>query len=613
MKPNNKNKYKKQTKDIKSKLKNVNDSYIHNGIFIFSQPLSISEFSKKTNIPAVQIIKYFFDRGQMLTQNHFLDEELIGELCLEFGLDFKKETTITYENLLENFNNNPDDDKDLMIRPPVVTIMGHVDHGKTTLLDKIRKSKVTEKEFGGITQQIGAYQIKTKNNDLITFLDTPGHEAFTQMRARGAKATDIVVLVVAGNDGVMLQTKEAIDHAKAANVPIIVFVNKMDLTNINSDLIMKDLSALDLVAEEWGGNTIFVKGSALNGSGIEELLEVILLLAQMQNLRANPNRFASGIVLEAHLDRNLGPVCSLLVQNGTLKIKDALVAGMTFGRIRNMKDDMNVNIKLATPSMPVIVHGLDFVPQAGDPFMVFEDDKLAREVALSRKTQNVLNERQKVQKLNLDNLSDKIASGSLKNIDIILKTDTQGSLEALKQSLSKIKIDDISIRIIRSSTGTISESDITLAVASNALVYGFNVRPNSIVRKLALDEGIEIHLHNVIYKVIEELEQAARGLLEPEYEEVVLGQTAVRQLFHFSKIGSIAGCMVIEGHINRQSKVKVLRDSIVIYDGVLSSLKHQKDDIKEARQGTECGLTIKNFNDLKIDDIIESYILKEIK
>ncbi|WP_338968859.1 translation initiation factor IF-2 [Spiroplasma endosymbiont of Lonchoptera lutea] len=606
------NQRKKQTTVIKNQLKTGSDSHLDNGIFIFSEPLSIIEFSKKTNIPVVKIIKYFFNKGQMLTQNHFLNEELIGELCLEFSLDFKKETVITHQNLLENLD-IIDDINDLKERPPVVTIMGHVDHGKTTLLDNIRKSKITEKEFGGITQHIGAYQIKTKDSKIITFLDTPGHEAFTQMRARGAKVTDIVVLVVASNDGVMPQTKEAIDHAKAANVPIIVFVNKMDLPSANVELIMKDLATLDLISEEWSGDTIFVKGSALTGAGIDELLDVILLLAEMQGLQANPNCFASGTVIEAHLDRNVGPVCTLLVQNGTLKIKDALVAGVSFGRVRDMKNDRNVAIKEAKPSTPIEIHGLDFVSKAGEPFMVFGDDKLAREVALSRKTQDEINERRKTKTLNLENLSDEIAAGNLKHIDIILKTDTQGSLEALKQSLSKIKIDDISIRIIRSSVGTISESDITLAVASKALVYGFNVRPNSVVRKLALDEGIEIHLHNVIYKVIEELQQAARGLLDPKFEEIVLGQAAVRQLFHYSKVGVIAGCMVIEGVISRQSKVKVLRDGIVIYDGDLSSLKHQKEDIKESRQGTECGLTIKNFNDIKENDVIESYLLKEIK
>lgn len=597
----------KQVKNISQQLKQQTAHVDEKGVFVFQEPLTIAQLANALNISIVDIIKYFMKHGKMYNQNQLLNEELMAEVCLEFGFDFKKTKNVTYENILETveFDDKPEN---LLPRPPVVTIMGHVDHGKTTLLDTIRNSNVTKQEHGGITQHIGAYQVKTKEGKKITFIDTPGHEAFTEMRARGSKITDIVILVVAADDGVMPQTKEAIDHAKAANVEIIVFVNKIDKPGINKDKVLSELSNFGLTSEEWGGDTIFVYGSALKHQGIDELLEAILLVADVKELKANPNRFANGTVIESHYDKNIGSVCTLLVQGGTLNVKDIIVAGAIKGKIKKMTSDLGKDVKQATPSAVIQVLGFESAPTPGELFMVFNDEKIAKKVASARQQDEQLKKQ-----ISLGNIAQEASSGELKQINIILKADTQGSLQALIQALTKIKVKDIQVKLIRAGVGGITESDVTLAVASNSVIYGFNVRPNHIVRDAAQDAKIEIRLHNVIYKLTEELENAAKGLLAPEYEEKVLGQARVVRLFHYSKVGTIAGCLVIDGMITRNSKVRILRNDIVIYSGEINSLKHEKEDLKSVKKGFECGITVKNYNDLKEDDIIEAYIIEEVK
>lgn len=606
-----KNQNSKDIKNINQQLKQHSAHVDDKGVFVFSEPLTIAELANALNISIVEVIKYFMKQGKLYNQNYLLNEELMAEICLEFGFDFKKTKSVTYENILETveFDDKPEE---MVTRPPVVTIMGHVDHGKTTLLDTIRNSKITNQEFGGITQHIGAYQVKTNEGKLITFIDTPGHEAFTEMRARGSKITDIVILVVAADDGVMPQTKEAIDHAKAANVEIIVFVNKMDKPDIKTDRILSELSAFGLTSEEWGGDTIFVYGSALKHQGIDELLEAISIVSEVKDLKANPNRFANGTVIEAHYDKNIGALATLLIQGGTLKVKDIIVAGAIRGRIKKMSNDLAQEVVEALPSDVVQVLGFESTPPPGEPFMVFNDEKLAKKISSARQIQNDYKAQQEKQ-INLGNIAQEASSGNLKQINIILKADTEGSLQALVQALNKINIQDIQIKLIRASVGGISESDVTLAVASNSVIYGFNVRPNNIVRDAAKDAGIEIRLHNIIYKLTEELENAAKGLLEPEYEEKVLGQARVIRTFHYSKVGTIAGCLVIDGVINRNNKARILRDDIVIYDGEINSLRHEKNDIKTAKKGFECGVTIKNYNDLKENDIIEAYAIEAVK
>lgn len=606
-----KNQNTKDIKNINQQLKQQTAHIDEKGVFVFSEPLTIAELANALNVSIVDVIKYFMKQGKLYNQNFILNEELMAEVCLEFGFDFKKTTSVTYENILEtvDFDDKPEN---MLTRPPVVTIMGHVDHGKTTLLDTIRNSKVTNQEFGGITQHIGAYQIKTDEGKLITFIDTPGHEAFTEMRARGSKITDIVVLVVAADDGVMPQTKEAIDHAKAANVEIIVFVNKMDKAEHKIERILSELATFSLTSEEWGGDTIFVYGSALKHEGIDDLLEAILLVAEVKELKANPNRFANGTVIESHYDKNIGSICTLLVQGGTLKVKDIIVAGANKGRIKKMTNDLGHQVDEAQPSAVVQVLGFENAPTPGEPFMVLNDEKLAKKIASARQLQNDYKSLQEKQ-ISLGNIVQDASTGKLKQINIILKADTQGSLQALVQALTKINVEDIQVKLVRTGVGGISESDVTLAVASNSVIYGFNVRPNNIVRDAAKDAGIEIRLHNIIYKVTEELEKAARGLLDPEYEEKVLGQARVVRTFHYSKVGTIAGCLVVDGTITRNSKARVLRDDIVIYDGEVNSLRHEKSDIKTAKKGFECGITIKNYNDLKENDIIEAYTIEEVE
>ncbi len=595
-----------QSKNIKSQLK-VNSNRLEKDTFIFQSDLTIAEFAKAINRPSVDIIKIFFNKGIMINQNALLTEEQIGELCLEFDLDFKKEKKVTAENLLENYVPKVNF-KSLKSRPPIVTIMGHVDHGKTTLLDKIRNSDIASLEKGGITQHIGAYKITTKTKKNITFIDTPGHEVFSEMRARGSQVTDIAIIVVAADDGIKPQTIEAIDHAKAADVPIIIFINKIDKPNIDIDKILNDLSTHNLMIEEWGGNIPVIRGSAKSGKGIDDLLEHILLLAEVLELKANPSGFASGVVIEATLDKFLGPSATLLVKSGKLNKKDFIVVGFSQGRIRTIINDKNTQIDYAFPSDPVRVLGLNEVPKAGDYFMCFYDEKLSKKIAQARKREFIHKDRNNNPiDFSLEMLNKKIKDNKLKTINLILKTDTFGSVEALKKSINKIEVENVKINIIRSSVGSITDTDVTLAIASNAIIIGFNVRPPANIMKKAEANKVKINLYTIIYKVIEELELITKGLNEPKKFEKVLGHAEVRQIFKHSQIGTIAGCMVIDGKVQKGSMVRILRDGKIIYIGEMNNLKYEKNDIKESSTGKECGITIKNFNDIKVNDIIESY------
>ena len=569
-------------------------------------PMSVGELAEKLNRNASEIIKLLFMMGTMVTINSTLDEENIELVCMEFNVECHKEVIIEEEDLEEQINAMEEDPSKLKPRPPVITIMGHVDHGKTTLLDTIRKTHVTEGEFGGITQHIGAYQVSVKGRK-VTFLDTPGHEAFTAMRARGAQVTDIVVIVVAADDGVMPQTKEAIDHAKAAGVPIVVAVNKMDKPGINPDRIKSEMADNGVMPEEWGGDTIFVPISAKFGDGVDDLLETLLLVADMAELKANPDHLATGTVIEAKLDKGRGPVSTLLVQTGTLRTGDALVVGTAYGRVRKMVDDRGREIKKALPSTPVEIIGLNDVPIAGDVFKAFDDDKKARHVAEARLQKRVEKERNSTSAMSLDDLARQIEQGDVQDINIIIKADVQGSAEAVKASMERLDVQGVRVNVIRSTAGLITESDIMLASASNAIIYGFNVRPNAMVRKKAEEEGIEIRLHNIIYKALEEMELAMKGMLAPVYEEVVIGQAEVRQTYKVSKVGTIAGCMVTDGVVKRDSKVRLIREGVVIYEGKLGSLRRFENDVKEVQNGFECGMTIANFNDIKVGDIIELF------
>lgn len=570
----------------------------------YFEGITVNEIAEKLNKNASDIIKLLFMLGKMVTINSIMDDELVELVCMEYDVVATKEDEEEeHDSLLDNMTDDP---KDLKGRPPVVTIMGHVDHGKTTLLDTIRKTKVVEGEFGGITQHIGAYQVEV-NGSKITFLDTPGHEAFTAMRARGAKITDLVIIVVAADDGVMPQTKEAIDHAKAAGVPILVAINKIDKEAANPDRIMSQLSDLGLMPEAWGGDTIYVELSALKGEGIEHLLETVQVLMEVEELKANPNRLASGTVIEASLDKGRGPVTTLLIQNGTLKTGDPVVVGTSFGRVRRMNDDVGKEIKEAGPSTPVEIIGLNDVPIAGDVFKAFADERRARSLAEKRNQTRIESERVKSSAMSLDDLAQQIKEGTVQEIPVIIKADVQGSAEAVKSSLEKIEVETVKINVIRNTAGAISESDLMLAMASGAIVIGFNVRPTAAIRKKAKEEGVDIRLYNIIYKAVEQMESAMKGMLDPIFEEVIHGQAEVRQTFKASKVGTIAGCMVTDGKLIRNSFVRLIRDGVVVYDGKLSSLKRFSNDAKEVAQGYECGLTIENFNDIKVNDLIEAY------
>ncbi|MHB7919191.1 translation initiation factor IF-2 [Staphylococcus hominis] len=576
----------------------------------YEEGITVGELADKLNIESSDIIKKLFLLGIVANINQSLDEETLELIADDYGVEIEKEVVVNEEDLTTYFDD--EDDPDAIERPAVVTIMGHVDHGKTTLLDSIRNTKVTAGEAGGITQHIGAYQIEN-NGKKITFLDTPGHAAFTTMRARGAQVTDITILVVAADDGVMPQTIEAINHAKEADVPTIVAVNKVDKPTANPDRVMQELTEYGLIPEDWGGDTIFVPLSALNGDGIDDLLEMIGLVAEVQELKANPDKQAVGTVIEAELDKSRGPAASLLVQNGTLHVGDSIVVGNTYGRVRAMVNDLGQRIKTAGPSTPVEITGINDVPQAGDRFVIFKDEKQARRIGEARHEANVIQQRQESKNVSLDNLFEQMKQGEMKDLNVIIKGDVQGSVEALAASLMKIDVEGVNVRIIHTAVGAINESDVTLANASNGIIVGFNVRPDAGAKRAAEAENVDMRLHRVIYNVIEEIESAMKGLLDPEFEEQVIGQAEVRQTFKVSKVGTIAGSYVTEGKITRNAGVRVIRDGIVQFEGELDTLKRFKDDAKEVSQGYECGITIANFNDIKEGDIIEAFEMVEIE
>ncbi|MFB6801314.1 translation initiation factor IF-2 [Peribacillus butanolivorans] len=576
----------------------------------FYESLTVMELGKKLHREPSEIIKKLFMLGVMATINQTLDKDAIELICTEYGVLAEEEIRVDLTDLESLVTE--DASEDLIERPAVVTIMGHVDHGKTTLLDSIRHTKVTEGEAGGITQHIGAYQVKV-NDKKITFLDTPGHAAFTTMRARGAQVTDITILVVAADDGVMPQTVEAINHAKAAEVPIIVAVNKMDKEAANPDRVMQELTEHGLVSEAWGGDTIFVPISAKNGEGIDSLLEMILLVSEVEEYKANPTRKANGTVIEARLDKGRGSVATLLVQNGTLKVGDPIVIGNTFGRVRAMLSDLGRRVKDAGPSTPVEITGLNEVPQAGDRFIVFEDEKTARQVGEVRAQRQLASQRNEKSRVTLDTLFEQMKEGEIKELNIILKADVQGSAEAVAASLNKIEVEGAKVKIIHTGVGAITESDIILATASNAIVIGFNVRPDVNAKRAAESESVDVRLHRIIYKAIEEIESAMKGMLDPEFEEKIIGQAEVRTTFKVSKVGTIAGSYVTEGKITRDSGIRLIREGVVIYEGEIDALKRFKDDVKEVATNYECGITIKNYNDLKEGDVIEAYVMEEIE
>ncbi|MFQ9922572.1 MAG: translation initiation factor IF-2 [Beduini sp.] len=582
---------------------------VGDGIVVYEEGITVGELAEKINQTPANVIKVLFMLGKMVTINSSLDDENVELVCMEYGYEIKKHIEVNEVNFEEI--EIVDDENDLMNRPPVVTIMGHVDHGKTTLLDTIRKTSVVDGEFGGITQHIGAYQVLI-NEKKITFLDTPGHEAFTAMRARGAQVTDIVIIVVAADDGVMPQTREAVDHAKAAGVPIIVAVNKIDKPGANPENIKSQMADLGLTPEEWGGDTVYCEISAKMNMGIEELLETILVVSEMADFKANPKRYAYGTVVEGKLDRGRGPVATLLVQNGTLRTGDPIVVGAAYGRVRQMLNDKGKEITEAGPSTPVEITGLNEVPVAGDKFMAFETEKMSRHVGEERSKLKQDKDRKTTSALSLDDLFSKINEGAVQDLNIIVKSDVQGTAEAVKSSLEKIDVDGIRVNVIRSTVGSISESDILLASASQAIIYGFNVRPEANVRKKAEEEGVEIRLHNIIYKMVEEIEAAMQGMLAPEIEEVIIGQAEIRQVIKVSKVGSVAGCYVTDGFMRRDCGVRLIRDGIVIYTGKLGSLKRFQNDAKEVAQGYECGLTIENYNDIKENDIVEGFEMQEV-
>lgn len=584
-------------------------SVIKDGVISYEEGITVGELAEKLGQTPANVIKVLFLLGTMVTINSSLNDEQVELICLEYGCECEKHVPVDEVNF-ENIE-VVDDEADLQPRCPVVTIMGHVDHGKTTLLDTIRKSAVVDGEFGGITQHIGAYQVEV-NGKKVTFLDTPGHEAFTAMRARGAQVTDIVIIVVAADDGVMPQTKEAIDHAKAAGVPIVVAINKIDKEGADPERIKAEMAEEGLLPEEWGGDTVYCEISAKKKIGIEELLETLTVVAELADLKANPNRYAYGSVVEGKLDKGRGAVATLLVENGTLRASDPIVVGAAYGRVRQMLDDKGRVIKEALPGTPVEITGLNEVPVAGDKFMVFETEKQARSVGETRMKAKIEKDRNSGAALSLDDLYSQIKEGQIIDLNIIVKADVQGTAEAVKASLEKIDVDGVRVNVIRSTVGAISESDVILASASQAIIYGFNVRPDAKVRNKAEEENVEIRLHNVIYKMVEEIETAMKGMLAPEYHEVITGQAEIRQVIKASKIGNIAGCYVTDGSIKRNCGIRLIRDGIVVYEGKLASLRRFKDDVKEVNAGFECGLNIENYNDIKEGDIIEGYVMEEV-
>ena len=613
-----KNKTKTKNKDIKQAKKEMyknkeklvsNENDTDKNVVLYKEGMTIKDFAESLDVQVTELIKKLMSLGIMATMNSNISYDDASVLALEYDKELKKEETMDISNF-EMFEVN-DDPKDLIERPPVVTIMGHVDHGKTSLLDAIRESSVVEGEFGGITQHIGAYQV-TSNGKKITFIDTPGHAAFTEMRARGASITDIVIIIVAANDGVMPQTIEAIDHAKAAKVPIIVAVNKMDVPGADKDKVMREMSEHGLTPEEWGGDTLFIPISAKTKEGIDKLLENLLLVAEMQELKANPKRYALGTVIESKVDKKVGTIVTLLVQNGTLRLGDPVVVGECFGKVRTLKNDLGEEVVEALPATPVEVTGITGVPTAGDKFMAFESEKKAHTVAEERSEVSKLKANTLASAVSLDDLFNKISEG-LKEINVVLKADVKGSEEAVKNTLSKIEVEGCKLNVIRSGVGTITESDIVLANASSAIIIGFNVRPTNKVLDIAKEYGVDIRLHNIIYKVVEEMEAAMKGMLDPEYEEKVLGSAEIRKIYKFSKTGNIAGCYVLDGIIKINAKARVIRDGVVIYDGAINTIQREKDQAKEVKAGFECGITLENYQDIKEKDIIEAYELVEVK
>ncbi|CEY12785.1 translation initiation factor IF-2 [Streptococcus pneumoniae] len=581
--------------------------------FEYTDGMTVAEIAKRIKREPAEIVKKLFMMGVMATQNQSLDGETIELLMVDYGIEAKQKVEVDNADIERFFvEDGYLNEDELVERPPVVTIMGHVDHGKTTLLDTLRNSRVATGEAGGITQHIGAYQI-VENGKKITFLDTPGHAAFTSMRARGASVTDITILVVAADDGVMPQTIEAINHSKAANVPIIVAINKIDKPGANPERVIGELAEYGVMSTAWGGDSEFVEISAKFNQNIEELLETVLLVAEIQELKADPTVRAIGTVIEARLDKGKGAVATLLVQQGTLNVQDPIVVGNTFGRVRAMTNDLGRRVKVAGPSTPVSITGLNEAPMAGDHFAVYEDEKSARAAGEERAKRALMKQRQATQRVSLENLFDTLKAGELKSVNVIIKADVQGSVEALSASLQKIDVEGVKVTIVHSAVGAINESDVTLAEASNAFIVGFNVRPTPQARQQAEADDVEIRLHSIIYKVIEEMEEAMKGMLDPEFEEKVIGEAVIRETFKVSKVGTIGGFMVINGKVARDSKVRVIRDGVVIYDGELASLKHYKDDVKEVTNGREGGLMIDGYNDIKMDDVIEAYVMEEIK
>ena len=580
-------------------------------VLVYTVGMNVADIAKKIHREPAEIIKKLFMMGVMVNQNQSLDKDTIELLAADYGIEAEEKVEVDVADIDKFFEEEAQSTDNLQPRPPVVTIMGHVDHGKTTLLDKLRHSHITAGEAGGITQHIGAYQVR-HNDKIITFLDTPGHAAFTDMRARGANITDITVLVVAADDGVMPQTVEAINHAKAAGVPIIVAVNKIDKPGANPNHVMEQLSEYELIPEAWGGDTIFVEVSAKFNKNLDELLDMILLEAEILELKANPDQRAAGSVIEARLDKGKGSVATLLVQHGTLHVGDPIVVGNTFGRVRTMLDARGHDIKKATPATPVEITGLNDVPVSGDRFLVFEDEKTARAAGEERAKRALMKERSQKNHVTLDNLFDTLKQGDMKEVAVIIKADVQGSVEAIAQSFNKIEVEGVRVNIIHQAVGAINESDVTLAEASNAIIVGFNVRPTPQAKVQAEADKVDIRLHNVIYKAIDEIETAMKGMLEPVYEEKVTGQVEIRETYKVSKLGTIGGGYVTDGYIQRDSGVRLIRDGIVIYEGKLASLKRFKDDVKQVKQGFECGLMIEKYNDIKVGDQIEAYIMEEV-
>ena len=601
-------KFLKGKKEIYKHRDKLMENKEEDDVILYSSDMTVGTLAEKLNVSPAEIIKKLFNLGVMATINQEINYDTCEMIVIDYDKKLKKEEQTDKSNFEEY--EIVDNEEDLVYRPPVITIMGHVDHGKTTLLDTIRKTNVASGEAGGITQAIGAYQVEV-NGKKITFIDTPGHEAFTEMRSRGASVTDIVVLIVAANDGVMPQTKEAIDHAKAAGVPIVVAVNKIDLPDANPNRVLTELVENGLVPESFGGDVVTCNISAKKGDGVNELLETLILISEMRELKANPNRYATGTVIEARNDNKIGSIVSLLVQSGTLRLGDPVVIGTSYGKIRSLKDDKGNNITMAGSSTPVEITGITELPTSGDKFMAFATEKEARGVSEQRKLRSHSKDTNRAG-MSLDDLYAMVKDG-VKEISVILKTDVKGSEEAVRQSLAKINVDGVWVHVIRSGVGAITESDILLADASNAFIIGFNVRPNSKILDFAKEKNVEIRLYNIIYKVVEDMEAAIRGMLDPEFEEIITGEAEVRQIFKFSKIGNIAGCHVTKGTIKNQSSARVIRDSVVVYEGSIGSLQREKDSVKEVKSGYDCGITIESFQDIKEGDFIETFDTIEVK